>query len=107
MRYASLLSAKRYASLLSANLEGAELADADVTHARLDGANLTGADLSNAALDHADLHAANLSGASLLEVRNLSQQQLDASLGDGTTLLPARLARPARWSAARPGATAS
>ena len=95
----------RYASLLSANLEGAELADADLTHARLDGANLTGADLSNASLDHADLHAANLSGAnlsgaSLLEVRNLSQKQLDDSLGDGATLLPARLARPARWPGA-------
>ena len=108
---AHLRAAKlRYASLLSANLEGAELADADLTHARLDGANLAGADLSNAALDHADLHAANLaganlSGASLLEVRNLSQKQLDDSLGDGTTLLPPRLARPARWpgaSTARP-----
>ena len=108
---AQLRAAKlRYASLLNANLEGAELADADLTHARLDGANLAGADLSNAALDHADLHAANLSGAnlsgaSLLEVRNLSQKQLDDSLGDGTTLLPPRLARPARWpgaSTARP-----
>ena len=105
LRGAHLRAAKlRYASLLSANLEGAELADADLTHARLDGANLAGADLSNAALDHADLHAANLSGAnlsgaSLLEVRNLSQKQLDDSLGDGTTLLPPRLARPARWSA--------
>jgi len=108
---AQLRAAKlRYASLLSANLEGAELADADLTHARLDGANLAGANLSNAALDHADMSAANLSGAnlsgaSLLEVRNLSQKQLDASLGDGTTLLPPRLARPARWpgaSTARP-----
>ena len=110
---AQLRAAKlRYASLLSANLEGAELADADLTHARLDGANLAGANLSNAALDHADMSAANLSGAnlsgaSLLEVRNLSQKQLDASLGDGTTLLPPRLARPARWpgaSTARPSA---
>jgi len=100
----------RFATLSDADLEAACASNADFTHARLDRANLSGADLTNAALDHADfaganLRRANLSGASLLHARNLTQEQVDASLGSNATVLPPNLARPARWPTAQTAET--
>ena len=100
----------RFATLSDADLEAACASNADFTHARLDRANLSGVDLTNAALDHADfaganLKRANLSGASLLHARNLTQEQVDDTIGSNATVLPPNLARPARWPTAQTAET--
>jgi uncharacterized protein YjbI with pentapeptide repeats len=83
--------------LPSATLEGAILRGATLRGARLGNANLVGADLSGAYLRGADLkgatlHRANfdgaiLSGADLRRANGLTQEQLDAAVGDRTTQL--------------------
>ncbi len=93
----------RFATLSDANLEDADFSEADLVHARLDGANLRGANLRGARLDHADfagarLDGVKLGGASLLHARNLTQEQLEGSVGDHTTLLPSDLQPPKSWS---------
>ena len=95
LRHASL----RFATLTNADLTGADLSDTDLREARLIGANLSGANLSVALVDQADfagacLAGANLSGTSLLEVRNITQGQIDEAAGDLLTLLPPHLSRP-------------
>jgi hypothetical protein len=99
LRHASL----RFATLNAADLSGADLSDTDLSEARLNGANLAGADLTDALLDQADfadarLTSANLSGTSLLEVRNITQAQIDEAAGDLLTLLPPHLSRPRSWT---------
>lgn len=100
LRHASL----RFATLTGAELEGADLSDADLREARLNGANLVGADLGGALLDNADLSGARLTGAnlcaaSLNEARNLTQEQVDDTIGDARTMLPAHLDVPQSWTA--------
>jgi hypothetical protein len=102
MRNASL----RFAGLTAASLEEADLSDADLVGARLDGASLRGTDLSRANLDRVDLGGADLAGANicgtqLREARNLTQEQLDAALGDAYTLLPQHLVKPHAWAICR------
>jgi hypothetical protein len=99
LRHASL----RFATLTGADLSMADLWDSDLSDARLDRANLSGADLTEALLERADfagarLTGANLSSAKLLEVRNLTQAQIDEALGDAFTVLPPDLTRPAAWT---------
>nr|WP_305144893.1 pentapeptide repeat-containing protein [Anaerotruncus sp. DFI.9.16] len=60
---------------------------ADLRGCRLYGTNLIGADLRGADLRDADLR----------ECVFLAQGQLGAARGNGGTLLPERLARPAGW----------
>jgi Pentapeptide repeats (8 copies) len=101
LRHASL----RFATLTGADLTMADLWDADLSDARLDRANLSGADLTEALLERADfagarLTGANLASAKLLEVRNLTQAQIDEALGDAFTILPPDLTRPAAWTGA-------
>jgi uncharacterized protein YjbI with pentapeptide repeats len=92
----------RFASLLDADLQAADLTRADLIHARLNRANLKNAILKDAVLDHADfadayLGKAVVTGASLSHARNLTQNQIDETIGDASTTLPAHLARPAAW----------
>lgn len=85
------------ADLTGANLTKTELVDADLRGAVLANANLIdatldGADLSGAVLDNADLRGASLKGtvlteASMLEVKNLTREQLETACGS-KTLLP-------------------
>jgi uncharacterized protein YjbI with pentapeptide repeats len=70
-----------------ANLRGASLLGADLRDGRLSGADVTGA----------DLRAADVSGADLRHTLFLSQAQIDAMNGDGTTRLPPGARRPAHW----------
>jgi hypothetical protein len=72
----------RGACLAEANLSGASLVGANLTDADLRGANLSGANLLVA-----DLHDAILFGANLLNVRNLTTQQLYHTSYDHTTRL--------------------
>ena len=90
------------ARLFGANLSGARLFGANLSEADLFGADLFGADLSGADLSEADLRGADLSGADLREIdlryaRNLTQEQIDAAKGDGTTQLPSNLQIPNGW----------
>jgi Pentapeptide repeats (8 copies) len=100
LRSASMRGALlRFASLSRANLEASDLSEADLAHARLDGANLAGANLSCAIFDYADfngavLSSANLTGASLRHVQNLTQNQINLSICDATTIFPAHLVHP-------------
>lgn len=98
----------RFASLKEANLEAANLSGADLVHAQLDRANLKNANLSHAVLEHADfaearLSKANLSGANLTHARNLTQNQIDDTVGSASTTLPVHLHMPASWLQARDG----
>jgi uncharacterized protein YjbI with pentapeptide repeats len=92
----------RFAALSEADLEAADLSQADLVHARLDRANLTAANLSNAILDHADfagarLFRADLRGASLKDARNLTQEQINDSIGNASTIVPSHLKAPESW----------
>lgn len=88
-----------------ADLVGADLSGADLRRASLRGALLIGADLSGARLDltdltGADLRGADLSAADLAGALFVTQAQLDAARGDGSTGVPAGRNRPAHWVAA-------
>lgn len=96
--------------LTGADLIGAQLAGADLTGvclrgARLLGADLTDADLTLADLTGADLRAATMSGANMSRTIFVTQSQLEAAVGDATTLLPAGRTRPAHWSSPRASRT--
>jgi uncharacterized protein YjbI with pentapeptide repeats len=88
----------RGADLIGANLRGADLRAANLRGAYLIGADLTGADLRLADLTGADLRGAAVSEANLGTSIFLTQFQVNAAAGDGETVLPEALTRPAHWS---------
>jgi uncharacterized protein YjbI with pentapeptide repeats len=69
----------------SANFAGADLTNATFVGAYLEGSNFAGARLSGV----------NFSGAEMGKVAGLTQAQLNAACGDGSTLLPRGLRIPA------------
>ncbi|GCE20713.1 pentapeptide repeat-containing protein [Dictyobacter kobayashii] len=92
----------RYADLRNADLSHANLFMADLTGACLRGARMDQADLSAANLTHADLTSADLTGANLLvtdlydallvgatllQTRNLSNEQIRGAIIDRNTQL--------------------
>ncbi len=79
------------ADLTGALLGGANLVGADLSGANLTGADLRGANLIGANLLVADLQGTILLGANLLETRNLTSQQIGASIYDSTTQFDAAL----------------
>lgn len=87
----------RAADLIGAALTCADLRGATPRGALLVAADLTGADLRDADMIGADLRDANLRGANLTGALFLTQAQLNAAIGDTTTVLPPRLHRPAHW----------
>lgn len=89
----------RGADLMGANLRGADLRAANLRGAYLIGADLTGADLRLADLTGADLRGAAVPAADLGTSIFLTQFQVNAAIGDGETVLPEALTRPAHWSA--------
>jgi uncharacterized protein YjbI with pentapeptide repeats len=84
------------AYLIGAYLYGADLQEAYLVEANLQGANLQGADLQEAYLVEA-----NLRGADLQRARNLTQNQIEWTIGSNETLLPADLNPPELWSKRR------
>jgi hypothetical protein len=86
------------ADLIGADLRRAALRGASLRGAYLIGADLRGADLRRADLLGTDLRAADLRGADLTGALFLTQPQLTAAVGDGSTVLPPALARPAHWT---------
>ncbi|MET1019404.1 MAG: pentapeptide repeat-containing protein [Microterricola sp.] len=87
------------AQLLGADLRARRLCGADLRGAYLIAADLRGSDLAGADLLGADLRDARLDGAELSLALYLTQPQLNAALGDRTTVLPPDLAIPAHWEA--------
>lgn len=95
----------RFATLSTADLQAVDMSHTDLMHARLDQANLSDANLRNARLDYADfgganLSQANLSGACLIHAKNLTQSQLEESVGSESTILPPHLQGSVPWSTA-------
>jgi uncharacterized protein YjbI with pentapeptide repeats len=88
----------RRSILSNTDLDRADLTKAKLPNANLSNANLPKADLPEADLREANLREASLSGADLREAEGLTQQQIDAAMGDQKTQLPAHLKRPALWS---------
>jgi uncharacterized protein YjbI with pentapeptide repeats len=62
-------------------------------------ADLRGADLADTALLGADLRDADLRGTDLSNALFLTQPQVNAAVGDGTTVLPPTMSRPGHWPA--------
>jgi hypothetical protein len=107
----------RGASLRKASFQGGSFARADFDGAHLEAASFRGADVSNADfsvafLDDADFPGANgahaiFKGAGLNEAdfreggdlsnAVVSQRQVNAAKGDGTTRIPKNLVRPSHW----------
>ncbi|MFF7339921.1 pentapeptide repeat-containing protein [Streptomyces sp. NPDC008163] len=88
----------RGGDLMGARLRKADLRGADLRGAYLIAADLGGADLRMADLIGADFRDADLSGADLTGALFLTQAQVNAARGSGTTRLPPSLARPAHWT---------
>ena len=82
------------ADLAGRDLREAGLGDAGLRGALLIGADLRGVDLGPADLLGADLRDTALHGADLAQALFLTQPQVNAARGDGSTLLPVRLTRP-------------
>jgi uncharacterized protein YjbI with pentapeptide repeats len=80
------------ASLIDANLHGANLYGANLQKASLIDANLQEANLQDANLQEAFFGATNLGAADLSSARNVTREQLETSLTDEATKLPASLA---------------
>jgi uncharacterized protein YjbI with pentapeptide repeats len=95
-----------FAALTDADLEGANMSNANLAHVRLTRANLRYANLNDALLDHvdfadADLANADLRGANLSHAKNLTKQQLEEAVTDGSTTLPSQLISSISWSVKR------
>lgn len=88
---------RRGADLVGKDLRHTDLRAANLRGAYLIGADLRGVDLARADLIGADLRDADLRGADLSTALFVTQPQLEAASGDGTTALPRDLRRPAHW----------
>ncbi|MFI7243882.1 pentapeptide repeat-containing protein [Streptomyces qinglanensis] len=87
----------RHADLVGARLRDGQLRGTTLRGALLIAADLRGADLHRADLLGADLRDADLRGADLADALFLTQPQLNAAHGDGTTTVPGALTRPVHW----------
>jgi uncharacterized protein YjbI with pentapeptide repeats len=107
----------RGAVLTKVNFQGANFKNADLSYAVLDGAqlqgvnlkgtsleqaNLTGADLQRVDFQNSYLYYADISGADLRGAKHLTQEQINASLGDDETQLPADLHPSSTWVSGGP-----
>lgn len=80
------------------SLCGIDLRGADLSGALLIAADLSNQDLSGVNLIGADLRDANIRGANLEGSLFVTQQQVNAAIGDSNTKLPASLSVPPDWS---------
>jgi len=85
------------ADLVGRDLRSTRLCGADLRGAYLIAADLRGCDLAGVDLLGADLRDARLEGADLSDAVFLTQPQVDAAKGDGSTRLPAAIRRPRHW----------
>jgi hypothetical protein len=85
------------ADLIGRDLRRTVLTDAGLRGAYLIAADLRGLGLGRADLLGADLRAADVRGADLSGCLFLTQPQVTAARGDGSTRLPVALTKPAHW----------
>jgi hypothetical protein len=85
------------ADLAGRDLRARSLRGTDLRAATLIAADLRGADLSGVDLLGTDLRDARVDGADLSTAVFLTQAQVNAARGDGTTALPGGVDRPAHW----------
>ena len=88
---------RRDADLIGRDLRRTTLRGASLRNAYLIGADLRGVDLDSADLLGADLRGADVRGADLGACLFLTQPQLEAARGDGRTVIPGAVRRPAHW----------
>jgi hypothetical protein len=88
----------RGADLMGRDLRDANLRGASLRGAYLIGADLRGADLALADMIGADLRGADLGGADLGTALYLTQFQVNAARGNGSTTLPAVIGQPPYWT---------
>jgi hypothetical protein len=86
------------ANLSGANLSGTLFSDADL-FSRVDPQIAAQIELTilQATIEEEVLSDTNLSGADLSQARHLTQEQLEATTGDGNTQIPSHLKPPAHW----------
>ena len=89
------------ADLAGQDLRGRDLRGADLRGAVLLGADLRGSDLDRADLLGADVRGADVRGTRLASALFVTQRQLGATRGDGSTTIPAELERPPHWTRPR------
>ena len=82
---------------MGVDLRQKKLQGANLRGACLIAANLSGVDLSGTDLIGADFRDANIRGANLAKSIFLTQAQINAAIGDETTILPANLLQPEHW----------
>ena len=87
------------ADLAAHDLSGCDLRGWSFRGALLIRADLRGADLVEADLLGADLRDADVRGSDLADALFLTQPQVNAARGDGSTRLPDGTSRPAHWTA--------
>jgi hypothetical protein len=87
----------RREDLAGRDLRRSSVRDADLRGAVLIAADLHGQDLGCAVLLGADLRDTDVRGADLGATLFLSQSQVNAARGDGSTVIPDALRRPAHW----------
>lgn len=87
------------ADLVGRNLRSTRLCGADLRGAYLIAADLRQNDLAGVDLLGADLRDARVEGTDLSNALFVTQLQVDAAQGDGTTILPAAIRRPQHWLA--------
>jgi len=86
------------ANLSGTNLSGTLFSDADL-FSRVDPQIAAQIELTilQATIEEEVLSDTNLSGADLSQARHLTQEQLEATTGDGNTQIPSHLKPPAHW----------
>ncbi|MEI5675145.1 MULTISPECIES: pentapeptide repeat-containing protein [unclassified Nocardioides] len=87
----------RHADLSGADLRARDLRRGDLRGALLLGTDLRDLDLDRADLLGADLRGADIAGTDLSRALFLTQPQVNAARGSGTTRLSDRLKRPGHW----------
>ncbi len=91
----------RHIDLILVDIRRADFYGANLEGANFHGARLIGAHLEVAHLEGAHLEGAHLEGAHLLKAQDLTQEQVDAAIGDSKTQLPENLRRPESWKQQR------
>jgi hypothetical protein len=95
---AHLEEARLYnATLIQSSFENALMIESSLSLARAQQALLSGAQLQGALMLRTDFASANISGTNLNGAEFLTQPQLENASGNGSTILPPSLRRPAKW----------
>jgi len=85
------------AYLREANLQATDLQGAFLQATDLQGADLQGADLQGANLQEANLQGAGLEGADLQRADEITQDEIESTIGSSETKLPEGLNHPELW----------